>query len=70
MTVIICLIVLAVLQGAVIGYLWRYTRTRPLTYVVRGQVVSVSIDRTMDHTVGRVEFQDHGSFLNERKIKK
>lgn len=58
MAVMICIGILALLQGAVIGYLWRLTKTRPLTHLVKGQVVNVSIERTMGRTIGRIEFQD------------
>lgn len=51
--------VLAVLQGGTIGYLVRRSRTKPLTYMVKGHVTSVTISRNLDGpSIGSIEYSD------------
>lgn len=68
-TLIACVIALALVQIGVIVHLYQRTKSRPLTYLVKGQVTHVGIERTDGRTIGRVEFQDMGSFLSDRKIR-
>lgn len=65
---IVCVIALALVQIGLVAHLYRRTKSRPLTYLVKGQVTSVSIERMDGRTMGRIEFQDMSSSLRDRKI--
>ena len=56
--VYISVFILAVLQGLVIAYLWRYTRTRPLSHDIVGEVVAINVTHNDRGTVGTVEYVD------------
>jgi hypothetical protein len=70
MWVAICIFILALMQGLTVGYLWKYTRSRPLTYLVKGQVTGITISNRLDGPItGVVEYRDQSNFLNRRKVR-